>query len=40
MEQGVLTLPAGATVIRMLPPLVITEGQVDEVADALARVLG
>ncbi len=40
MEQGVLTLPAGATVIRMLPPLVITEGQVDEVVDALARVLG
>ena len=40
MQQGVLTLPAGATVIRMLPPLVITEGQVDEVVDALARVLG
>lgn len=39
MEQGVLTLPAGATVIRVLPPLVITAGQVDEVVDGLARVL-
>ena len=39
MEQGVLTLPAGTTVIRVLPPLVITEGQLDEVVDVLARVL-
>lgn len=39
MEQGVLTLPAGATVIRILPPLVITEGQLDEVVDVLVRVL-
>ena len=38
--EGVPTLPAGTTVIRMLPPLVITEGQIDEVVDALARVLG
>ena len=38
--EGVLTLPAGTTVIRMLPPLVITEGQIDEVVEALARVLG
>ena len=40
MEQGVLTLPAGKTVIRVLPPLVITEAQVDEVVDILVRVLG
>lgn len=39
MEQGVLALPAGTTVIRILPPLVITEEQVDEVVDALVRVL-
>ncbi len=39
MEQGVLTLPAGTTVIRVLPPLVITEGQLDEVVDVLVRVL-
>ena len=37
---GVLTLPAGATVIRLLPPLVIREGQIDEVVEALAGVLG
>jgi len=39
MERGVLALPAGSTVIRILPPLVITEEQVDEVVDALVRVL-
>ncbi len=37
--QGVLALPAGATVIRLLPPLVITERQIDEVVEVLARVL-
>ena len=40
MEKGVLALPAGATVIRLLPPLVITEAQVDEVVEALVAVLG
>ena len=39
MEQGVLALPAGSTVIRLLPPLVITEPQLDEVASALTTVL-
>ena len=38
-EAGVLTLPAGTTVIRLLPPLVITEEQIDEVVEALAGVL-
>ena len=38
-EAGVLTLPAGTTVIRLLPPLVITEAQIDEVLEVLARVL-
>ena len=37
---GVLTLPAGTTVIRLLPPLVITEEQIDEVVEAVVRVLG
>ncbi len=37
---GVLTLPAGTTVIRLLPPLVITEEQIDEVVEALVGVLG
>ncbi|MXW55658.1 MAG: aminotransferase class III-fold pyridoxal phosphate-dependent enzyme, partial [Gemmatimonadales bacterium] len=38
-ERGVLALPAGTTVIRLLPPLVITEAQIDEVTDTLARAL-
>lgn len=37
---GVLTLPAGTTVIRVLPPLVITGRQIDEVVEAMVRVLG
>ena len=39
-ERGVLTLPAGPNVIRILPPLVITEAQIDEVVGALHDVLG
>ena len=39
-RAGVLTLPAGTTVIRLLPPLVITEEQIDEVVEALVGVLG
>ena len=38
-EQGVLALPAGLTVIRLLPPLVITRTQLDQVLAALAQVL-
>ena len=38
--RGVLALPAGMTVIRLLPPLVITREQVDQVVEALAEVLG
>ncbi len=37
--EGVLTLPAGKTVIRLLPPLVIREAEIDEVVEALLRVL-
>lgn len=39
MERGVLALPAGSTVIRVLPPLVISGEQVDEVVDTLVDVL-
>lgn len=39
MEHGVLALPAGPTVIRLLPPLVITEDQLDRVVDHLHAVL-
>jgi len=39
-DAGVLALPAGATVIRLLPPLVITREELDFVAGALKEVLG
>ncbi len=39
MERGVLALPAGPTVIRLLPPLVISDAQIDRVVDCLHEVL-
>ncbi|MBT7073675.1 MAG: aspartate aminotransferase family protein [Anaerolineae bacterium] len=38
-ERGILALPAGMTVIRFLPPLVIEKEQIDEVIAALKEVL-
>ena len=40
MERGVLALPAGPTVIRLLPPLVIEDEALEEVAARLHEVLG
>ena len=40
MARGVLALPAGPTVIRLLPPLVIEDEALDEVAARLHAVLG
>lgn len=37
--EGLLTINAGATVIRFVPPLVITEDQVDEAVAIFGRVL-
>jgi acetylornithine/LysW-gamma-L-lysine aminotransferase len=39
LQRRVLALPAGPTVIRLLPPLVITTDQLDTVVDALHAVL-
>ena len=39
MDQNVLALPAGPTVIRLLPPLVITEKQLQQACDTLIDVL-
>ena len=39
MDEGVLALTAGKTVLRLLPPLVITREQVDCVVKALETVL-
>ncbi|WP_225332696.1 aspartate aminotransferase family protein [Halomicrobium urmianum] len=40
MDQGVLALPAGRTVVRLLPPLTIEEEHADHVVDAVAEVIG
>jgi acetylornithine/LysW-gamma-L-lysine aminotransferase len=40
MEKGVIVLLAGATVIRLLPPLVITKEEIDTVVQALKDTLG
>jgi len=37
--RGVLAQPAGLTVIRLLPPLVINEVQIDQVVETLTEVL-
>jgi len=38
-ERGVLALPAGNLTLRMLPPLVITEAQIDRVVAVLGETL-
>lgn len=38
-DAGVLSINAGATVIRFVPPLIITKAEVDEVVARLGRVL-
>jgi LysW-gamma-L-lysine/LysW-L-ornithine aminotransferase len=40
MNRGVLALPAGLTVLRFLPPLVISREQIDTVVVAVSQVLG
>ena len=39
MKHQILALPAGRTVIRLLPPLTITESEADQVVDALEDLL-
>jgi len=39
-DKGVIVLLAGATVIRLLPPLVITKEEIDTVVEALNDTLG
>src|SRR5581483_4965475 len=40
LERGVLALPAGPNVLRLLPPLVITEQQLERALATVAEVLG
>lgn len=39
LNEGIIALPAGPTVIRLLPPLVIEQEQLDHAIDTLQRVL-
>ncbi|MCX7841154.1 MAG: aspartate aminotransferase family protein, partial [Anaerolineae bacterium] len=39
MDRGVLALPAGLNVLRLLPPLVIEKSDLDVVAEAIEQVL-
>jgi acetylornithine/LysW-gamma-L-lysine aminotransferase len=39
MERGVIVLLAGATVIRLLPPLVISREEIDMALSALRAAL-
>lgn len=38
-ERGVIAMPAGATVLRLLPPLVISRAEIDTVVAAIAAAL-
>ncbi|WP_459193663.1 aspartate aminotransferase family protein [Halosimplex sp. J119] len=40
LNHGILALPAGRTVVRFLPPLTVSEEEVDQVVDAMAEVVG
>lgn len=38
-DHGIITLPAGSNVIRLLPPLIVTEAEIDTGVAAIAAVL-
>jgi len=40
LSRGVLIIDAGRTVVRLLPPLVITKPQIDRAVKALDEALG
>jgi acetylornithine/LysW-gamma-L-lysine aminotransferase len=39
MAEGVLALPAGKSVLRLLPPLIISDQELARVCDAVEKVL-
>jgi acetylornithine/N-succinyldiaminopimelate aminotransferase len=39
MEYGLIVISAGGNVLRMVPPLIITEEQVDEMMEKLKKAL-
>lgn len=38
-ERGILALPAGATVLRLLPPLIITYDEMQQIVDTVGEIL-
>jgi len=40
LNHRILALPAGRSVVRLLPPLTIGEAEADRVVEALGEVLG
>jgi acetylornithine/LysW-gamma-L-lysine aminotransferase len=40
IEHNVLALPAGRTVLRLLPPLTLTHDDADAIVEAVAAVMG
>jgi 4-aminobutyrate aminotransferase-like enzyme len=40
MERGLLTITAGDNVLRFVPPLIVTEADVDRAVAILNEVLG
>ncbi|MEO1164500.1 MAG: acetylornithine/succinylornithine family transaminase [Chloroflexota bacterium] len=38
-DRGILALPAGGTVLRLLPPLIISYDEMQQIVDAIAEVL-
>jgi acetylornithine/LysW-gamma-L-lysine aminotransferase len=39
VEHGILALPAGRSVVRLLPPLTVEREHADEVVDALEAIV-
>ena len=39
MEQGLLLVPAGPKVLRLVPPLIVSEAEINQAADILESVI-
>ncbi|MBF2099388.1 MAG: aminotransferase class III-fold pyridoxal phosphate-dependent enzyme, partial [Gloeomargaritaceae cyanobacterium C42_A2020_066] len=39
IEQGLLLVPAGPQVVRFVPPLIVTEAEIDQALDRLSQAL-
>ncbi|MGL5876900.1 MAG: aminotransferase class III-fold pyridoxal phosphate-dependent enzyme, partial [Xenococcaceae cyanobacterium] len=40
MQEGLLIAPAGTKVLRFVPPLIVSEAEVDRAAEILEKVIG